>query len=199
MTSRRVCIAAALLTLALAIAGVLTEPKCGADRGLGPVIALELSTSATEVAALVTTPQCAAALRENTYADVVAFIPAFTTFLIAGALLIGRKLAAALFALGALCDWLEDAVMLHVLSMPLPTFEWLSALFFASRLKFLVLSLGIIVLGWAVKSTARGYGLLMMAGGALALCGLPLDHRLLMPGTLIAWLALAAFALRPAR
>jgi hypothetical protein len=199
VSARRACIAASIVVLALAIAGAVTEPKCGDDRGLGPVIAFELSTNATEVDALVTTPECRDALRQNTLFDIFVFIPAFTVFLIAGALLIGRKLAVPFFGLGAICDWLEDAVMVHLLGMPMATFEWLSALMIASRLKFLALSIGIIVLGFAARAAARVRGHLMIIGGAIAIVGLLLEPRLVMPGTLIAWFSLAAVALRPAR
>lgn len=185
------------MTLALAIAGVLTTPKsCGDDRGLGPILALELATNATEIEALLKTPECKTALRENTWADIVVFIPAFTTFLIAGAFLLGRKGAAAFFAFAAICDWSEDWVMLRLLDETAPG---LFSLFWSSRLKFFALSVGIIILGWVARTIARGYGWLMIIGGAIAISGLALDHRLLMPGTLLAWLSLAAFALRPAR
>jgi hypothetical protein len=199
VNSRRVCIAASILVLALAIAGIITTPKCGDDRGLGPVIALELSTNGTQVGALLTSPECISGLRENTLFDIFAFIPSFAVFLIAASFRLGRKIAAPLFALGAICDWLEDSVMLHILGMPMPTFEWLSALMFASRLKFFALSVGIIVLGWTAKISARVRGLLMIIGGAIAIFGLLIDHRLLMPGTLIAWFSLAAFALKDPR
>ena len=199
MTARRVCIAASILVLALAIAGIITTPKCGDDRGLGPVIALELSTNGTQVGALLTSAECISGLRENTLFDIFAFIPSFTVFLFAASFMLGRKIAAPIFALGALCDWLEDSVMLHILGMPMPTFEWLSALMFASRLKFFALSVGIMVLGWTAKTFARVRGLLMIIGGAIAIFGLLIDHRILMPGTLIAWFSLAAFALKDPR
>ena len=199
MNARRLTIAASLVVLALAIAGILTTPRCGDDRGLGPVIALELATNGSQVSALLNSPECIAGLRENTFFDIFAFIPSFTVFLIAASVMLGRKLAAPIFALGSICDWLEDSVMLHILGMPMPTFEWLSALMFASRLKFFALSIGVMVLGWTAKSTARGQGFLMIIGGAIAILGLVIDPRLLMPGTLIAWFSLAAFALRPTR
>jgi hypothetical protein len=59
-----------------------------------------------------------------------------------------------------------------------------------------LLSLGVIVLGFAVKASARTHGVVMILGGAIALCGLAIDARLLMPGTLVAWLALFVVALR---
>ena len=199
VNARRVTIAASILVLALAIAGIITTPKCVDERGLGPVIALELSSNGTQVSALLNTPECIAGLRENTLFDIFAFIPSFTVFLIAASFMLGRKIAAPIFALGAICDWAEDSVMLHILGMPMPTFEWLSALMIASRVKFFALSVGIIVLGWTAKTFARARGLLMIIGGAIAIIGLLINHRLLMPGTLIAWFSLAAFALRDPR
>jgi hypothetical protein len=185
----RVCLAFGVATLLLAIVGTIRTPKnCGEDGGLGPVVALELVRSSTELEALVRTPECAAGLRETTYGDMALFIPSFTAFLIAGALMIGRRLAVVMFGLGAVFDQLEDVVMLHLLDMPFATFEWLSALFFASRLKFLALSVGVVLLGWSVK---RAHGAAMVVGGGVAMLGVVIEHRLIMPGTLVAWIALA--------
>lgn len=201
MNFRRACIAFGVLTLALAIAGVVTTPRvCGEDRGLGPVLALELSVTAPEVRALVNSPECAAALRENTLGDMLAFIPAFTGFLVSGALMVRRRhrvalLSVLMFLVAGLSDEVEDVVMLHILDMPMATFEWLAALFFAVRLKFLLLSLGGGLLGWAVR-VERVLGAAMMAGALISLFGLVIDPRLLAPGTLVAWLGLLMLAMR---
>ncbi|MDP1829495.1 MAG: hypothetical protein Q8L48_39880 [Archangium sp.] len=202
MKFSRACMTLGALTLLLALAGIATTPKtCGDDRGLGPVLGLELAVNASEVSALVRGPDCAAALRENTLTDMVAFIPAFTAFLVCGALMVSRKhrlavLAVPVFVLGGLSDEVEDRVMLALLELPHATREWLIALFFAVRLKFVLLSLGVIIVGAAVARAERLAGAAMITGGLVALCGLLLSHQLLMPGTLVAWVALLVLAIR---
>lgn len=189
MTPARLCLAFGILTLVLAVGGIVTTPKtCGDDHGLGPILALEFATSAQQVQALVNTPECAAAQREATLADMAAFIPSFTGFLICGALVVRRtrraaKWAVPMFIVAALSDEVEDTAILRLLENPADAA--IGVLIVAVRLKFLMLTLGVLV-----ARAERVAGAFMVLGGAVALTGLMFEPRILMPATLVAWVAL---------
>ena len=125
---------------------------------------------------------------ETTLADMVAFIPSFTGFLICGALVVSRtrraaKWAVPMFIVAAVSDEVEDTAILRLLENPADAA--IGVLIVAVRLKFLMLTVGVLV-----ARAERVAGAVMVAAGAVALTGLMFEPRILMPATLVAWVAL---------
>lgn len=204
---RLACLIAGALVLAISLVGIAVTPRaCGPDGHLGPVIALEVARSTDDVSRVFGEGECAsklaAALREGTRADQLAFIPAFVAFLSLGALLFGTRdksiagLGVASAVLGGLCDEGEDWILLGILDHLPGHGAPFGALFWLVRSKFVLLSLAAGCIGWlAIRSSGkleRVLGILMLIGGvvcALGTLGVAF-HRLLVPGTFLAWLSL---------
>lgn len=193
--------------LLVSLAGSVVTPRaCGPDGGLGPVIALEVVRSSADVSRLFGAPECAAvlakALRQGTVVDQWLFIPAFVAFLSLGALAFSERgtrigwAGVASAVLGGVCDEGEDQILLGILNDLPGHGASFDALFWFVRIKFVLLSLAAACIGWLVFRSALGrervLGVLMLVGGAVCSVG-TLDawlHRLLIPGTFVAWLSL---------
>lgn len=204
---RLACLGAGGLVLAISLVGVVITPRaCGSDGGLGPVIALEVARSADDVARVFGTGACGAslakALREGTFADQFLFIPAFVAFLGLGALTFSPRgvrlawLGVASALLGGLCDEGEDWILLGILDDLPGHGAPFGPLFWLVRCKFVLLSLSSACVGWLVMRSElpreRTLGALMLLGAgmcALGTLGVGV-HRLLVPGTFVAWLSL---------
>jgi hypothetical protein len=169
------------------------------------VIALEVARSTEDVSRLFGDGSCASelakALRDGTFADQFVFIPAFVAFLSFGALAFserGRRIAwlgVTSAVLGGLCDEVEDRILLGILTDLPGRSANFDALFWFVRGKFVLLSIAAACIGWLTFRSAlpreRVLGVVMMMGGAVCGAG-TLDasaHRLLIPGTFVAWVS----------
>ncbi len=140
--------------------------------------------------------------------DVIAYIPAFTAFQLFaawglranGRLLTILSINLALIAAG--CDLLEDNQLLLLSSAMragnAPDPAMIDALFWLVRIKFGLLALNGVLLGWLIGRWS-GWGWqvarwVMVAGGAIGLAGLFMP-QLLSPGIGLAWLTLLIVAI----
>lgn len=180
-------------------------------QGGNPMLRFEMVTSAQEMATLFGNDPCrtrlATAMDAVNHIDVMAYIPAFTLLQIFAAMGLwrhGRAVAimailAALVAAG--CDFLEDAILttktFELLQYGAVDGDAIAVLVLLVRLKFTLLSVAAILLGYLVRGDGgwwRWVGFAIMAGGVIGLLGV-LIPVVLGLGIGIAWLLLIAAAL----
>lgn len=182
MTTRatwRWCAAAGLLTfIASSGFGWIGPPQlCGPGFGkLSAVISFELVRSPAEVATLFGAEPCRgamlSAMRRAQWWDALAFIPAYTAFLMLAAAAITRGrwmwVAGAVLLAGGLLDEVEGALMFAAMN-PLPgtqaIIDWLVPVV---RTKFALLGIGSAMLGGLLIATRNW---LAMVVGAVAAFG----------------------------
>jgi len=183
---------------------------CGPSGGASAVIALELVRSVEQVIALFGSEPCTsrlvAAQREALWLDMLGFIPAYTAFLMLGAVALrrsGLKLALAalsVFLLAGAFDEIEGLVMFRILAHLPGTPELFTGLFWTVRPKFALLGLGEILLAamlWRGPLLAKIAAGPMLAGGLVSLWFLftaPHDPTM-MKAHSYAWMALLVVAL----
>ncbi|MEK6541096.1 MAG: hypothetical protein AABZ45_03135 [Pseudomonadota bacterium] len=218
MTSTRLlwalCLLAALVMIGAMIAftGVPGQMACDGGTALDPLLRFEWMTTPAEFARFFGVDPCRTQLSLTMDAmnriDVAAFIPAFTAFQLFAAWALRRdgRLAAFFVINAALiaggCDMLEDRVLFNLAAIARmgdavdPV--WFGQLFWFVRVKFALLALGAIALGWLVgRRPGRGWMVacwMMMAGGAASVFGIFIP-QLLTFGTAIAWLILLIVAI----
>lgn len=214
MTGARLWIACALIgvvTIAISIGfGMIPNiAGCGDVGRAGSIIAFELVRTPADVAALFGQPPCTGpfveAMRLATWIDALAFIPAYSAFLITGLLALrpnGRIVSLAGIAailLAALFDEIEGVQLFRIMAdLPgrQPVIDLLIPLV---RGKFALLGLGALAIGWLLAKpggVGRITGLLVTIGGALTMVGLYGDDnaRFLTLGSAISWLTLLGVA-----
>lgn len=208
------CLIAALVMVAamIAMGQVPHQVACDGDASLRPILRFEWLISTAQFQHLFGAEPCrsqlALAMDAVNRIDVMAYIPAFTAFqLFAAWAMRANGRLAALFVINAAliaagCDMLEDRVLFNLAAMarmgdgvdPI----WFVQLFWFVRVKFALLALTAIALGWLVgKWPGLGWAAarwLMMAGGAVGLAGLVWPH-LLAPGIGAAWALLFVVAI----
>lgn len=207
-----VIVALAMIAALTMLRGVPGQIACDGGVALDPILRFEWMTSHGEMATLFGTNPCATRLALAMDAvnriDVMAFIPAFTLFQILGAMALrprGRWLA--LFAINmaiiaAGCDLLEDRILFSLSLMArtgdVPDPIWFAQLFWFVRVKFALLALVAMILGWLVSNRAgrggRAAGSAMIGGGLIALAGLA-SPALLGLGIGAAWITLLIVAI----
>lgn len=207
----RWCLAAGVATfIASSGFGWIGPPQlCGP--GYGPfsaVLSFEFVHSPAEVARLFGGGPCRtamlAAMRRAQWWDALAFIPAYTAFLIFGTIAAGRGAwrwaTVAMLVAAGLLDQVEGALMFAVMRA-LPgtqaTIDWLIPVVHA---KFALLALGTVAIGWMLGARQRPLamiaGLAIVGGGLVSLYGLMhLPDARLMSGMTWALTALLITAL----
>lgn len=170
-----------------------------------PILAFELVRSTAEVAALFP-PDCravaAAAQVKGLWLDNLAFIPVYTGFLVLCLLALGRdrpKLVGllhagvAMTALAAVADYWENSRLMLILADLPGSQATIDQLVPAPRLKFGLLGLVVILVGFALQGIGgwrRIAGLIALTGGAISLFGLFGNAQWLHIGALLGWLPL---------
>ena len=179
---------------------------CGDSGDLGSIIAFELVRTPAEVAALFGEQPCRtaflSAMRQATWLDALAFIPAYSALLILSLIALrryGPKIALAGIAatlLGAVADEIEGVLLFQIMD-PLPgsqsAIDWLIVMV---RAKFALLGLGTALAGWLLVVRRNGFG--WLAGAIIALGGIVTLSILLgdnfaptmVLGATVAWAAL---------
>lgn len=183
---------------------------CGTTGGpldqVGPIIAFELARTPAEVAALFGSDPCRSAFvnaqRSALLLDAMGFIPAYTAFLSLASHAAARRwrwpVIAGLIAAG-LCDEVEGGLLAAILrDLPGSTAVF-AALSVEVHLKFALLALGTMAIGAFLiarrRMVAGLFGLVVLAGGAVALYGvLGLPDPVMMQGFALGWFALLAAA-----
>lgn len=179
-----------------------TEP-CGSTDGMPAILAFELVRTPEDVDALFGSEPCrgqlTGAMDQINTIDIFAFIPAFTSFLILGALAMqgsGRWIAllAVLAALAAgLCDQAEDQILLKITASLPGTQSQIGWLFWIVRGKFALLGVAPILIGFLMQRLDRmekTLGVIMIVGGVVAVAGTFGSYGLMMPGIGVGWVAL---------
>lgn len=208
----RWCALAGLATLIASILfgriGGLTP--CGPSGGAGAVIAFELARSAGDVLTLFGSEPCTsrliAAQRSALWLDLLAFIPAYTIFLLSAVAALHRtNLGVAMFAfnlflIAGVLDMLEGVILFKVLNEFPGEARQFTGLFWIVRAKFAFLALGEVLLAlmlWRGAIAAKIGAGAMAAGGVVALGYLLRDPYApaMMKGHLVAWSALLGVAL----
>jgi hypothetical protein len=207
----------AVIVIGMMFGQIPDQVACDGDTALGAVLRFELVTSPADVARFFGTGDCL--LRLTTAMDAVnrldslAFIPAFTLFQLFAAFALRRQalgdgwcrlvafgvINAALVA-GA-CDYLENIHLLEtgwaVRSGNPADAAAINQLYWLVRVKFALLGLASIGLGWLVtRRSGAGWriaGGAIMLGGTVTLVGLA-AHALLAPGLMLSWSALLGVA-----
>ena len=212
------CLIAALAMIGamVAMGQMPNQTACDGDASLRPILRFEWLTSVAQFQHLFGADPCrsqlALAMDAVNRIDVMAYIPAFTAFQLFAALAmrgptgVGGRLAAlfvinaALIAAG--CDMLEDRVLFNLAAIarmgdgvdPI----WFAQLFWFVRVKFALLALCAVALGWLVgRRPGMGWAAarwLMIGSGAVGLAGLVWPH-LLAPGIGAAWAVLFVVAI----
>ncbi|MGH6615600.1 hypothetical protein [Sphingomonas sp.] len=182
---------------------------CGPIGDLTPIIAFEFVRTPAEVALLFGSDPCRSALvaaqKTGLLLDEFGFIPAYTAFLILGALAAGsrgtlRTLTIVALAIAGLSDEIEG-VLLYAILRDLPgTQSLLDPLWWAVHVKFALLALGTAGIGVALIAARKwltgAFGLILLGGGLYALYGLTIFPRgSMMTGFVLAWFALLVAAL----
>ena len=201
----RVCLAAGVVIIVVQgwMGTVENTDPCGSTDGMPAILEFELVRTPDDVGALFGSEPCrsqlADALDQINTIDIFAFIPAFTSFLILGALALrgsGRPIAflAVLVALAAgLCDQAEDQILLDI-SANLPgTQAQIDWLFWLVRGKFSLLGVAPILIGFLMQRLDRmekTLGAIMIVGGVVAVAGTFGTYGLMMPGIGVGWVAL---------
>ena len=180
---------------------------CGDTGGLSPIIAFEFARTPAEVAALFGGEPCrsalAAAQRTGLWLDAIGFIPAYTAFLSLAARALAGRWALPIIAglvIAGLADEIEGVVLFRILDTLPGTQALLDALFWAVRLKFLLLGLATgmvaVLLVATLRQVAAGFGIVAAFGAAQALLGFfepaPAD---MMRGFTLGWVSLLVVAL----
>lgn len=180
---------------------------CGPSGGLSAIMAFEFVRSPAEVGALFGAEPCRstliAAQRTGVLLDNFGFIPAYTVFLALAALATGigwRRWLASVLLVAGLSDEIEGVLLWTILGALPGTQAQIGALGAAVHLKFALLALGTFGVGWAVRSTTRGWwrlpGLVVAAGGLYAALEFALGNvGAMMQGFTVGWFALLATAL----
>ena len=206
-------IAAVVMTVVMVLMGqVPHQLACDGDAVLPPILRFEWMTSTADLASLFGDDPCrsqlSAAMDAVNRIDVMAYIPAFTAFQLLAAWALrwdGRLLAivainAAIIAAG--CDLLEDRTLFLMSwtarSGQVPDAALFAQLFWFVRVKFGLLAIAAILLGWLVgRRAGPGWQVarwLMVAGGTVGLAGL-VWPQLLAPGIGAAWAVLMVVAI----
>lgn len=171
-----------------------------------PIVALELARTPAEVAALFPAPcraELVAAQMQGLRIDTFGFIPVYAGFLIASAIAakgiaapMARRLAGpavALTLLAAGSDLVENGRM-HAIVSNLPgTPAQIGVLMIASRAKFVLLGLALMLIG-ILHANSRGWprwlGWAIALGGPLCAFGALFNAPLLPLGASLAWFSL---------
>ncbi|MES2056991.1 MAG: hypothetical protein V4564_13730 [Pseudomonadota bacterium] len=183
---------------------------CGPAGDLGAIIAFEFVRTPAEVALLFGSDPCRSALiaaqKTGLLLDAFGFIPAYTAFLILGALAAGgrgsrRMLIIAMLVIAGLSDEIEGVLMYAILRDLPGTQSLVDLLWWAVHIKFALLALGTAGIGVALiagrKWLATVFGLILLGGGLYALYGLTLfPAGGMMIGFTLAWVALLVAALQ---
>jgi hypothetical protein len=192
--------------------GMIPNIESCAETGgnLGSIIAFEIVRAPADVATLFGEEPCRgqflAAMRHATWVDALAFIPAYSAFLICGMIALrsrGPKIAAAGVAavlLGALFDQIEGVQLFAIMANLPGEQSTIDLLIPMVRGKFALLSLGALAIGWLIARIGGVWpvvGLIVTAGGAIMLFGTTNDAQtpLLGLGGLISWTVLLATAI----
>lgn len=208
----RWCAVAGVATLSAAVAfGRIPDlAPCGSySGGAGAMVAFALARDATDVVALFGSEPCAsrliAAQREALWLDMLAFIPAYTLFLLSALAALWRTnwgvamVAFNLILLAGTMDMLEGAILFRILG-EMPGIERsFTGLFWMARPKFALLGLASVALALMLW---RGNGLSKIAAGVMAAGGVvsfvylfkaPHDP-VMIRGHMVAWGALLIVA-----
>ncbi len=214
MTSKdwwRLCLAAGFIVIVIQVAMGTTQntEPCGPAGGLPSILAFELVRGPEDVAALFGDDPCRSRLVEAmnriNMIDAWAFIPAFVSYLVLGALAVrahGRTIAslAIITAIAAgLCDEAEDQILLNITGDLPGTQVQIAWLFWLVRAKFALLGISPILIGILLFMQGRlekFLGVVMIVGGAIAVIGTLGTYILLGPGIAITWIALLMAAMR---
>lgn len=209
------CLISALVMIGamVAMGQVPHQTACDGDAPLRSILRFEWLTSGAQFQQLFGAEPCrsqlALAMDGVNRIDVMAYIPAFTAFqLFAAWAMRGHGRLAALFVVNAAlvaagCDMLEDRVLFNLAAIArmgdgVVDPVWFGQLFWFVRVKFGLLALAAIALGWLVgKRSGLGWSAarwLMAIGGVVGLAGLVWPH-LLAPGIGVAWAALFVVAI----
>jgi hypothetical protein len=209
------CAGAGLVTMIISFYfGMIPNIEACAETrpGLGSIIAFEIVRTPADVATLFGTEPCRgqflAAMRHATWVDALAFIPAYTAFLVLALIALrgrGPKIAAAGAAavvLGAIFDEIEGVQLFTVMAALPGEQSAIDILIPMVRGKFAFLALGALAIGWLMARLPGFFwgiaGLIVTAGGAVMLFGVSSDAQaaFLGLGGAISWgtLFLAAIA-----
>ena len=144
-----------------------------------------------------------AAQRQGLWLDSLGFIPAYTAFLILS--LVGlrterpgiaRRIAGtgiALTLIAALCDQFEGIQLFQILGNLPGTQSTIDLLMPAVRIKFGLLALVIMLIGWLhlqMPGWRKPAGAVIAIGGLWSLAGLFIERGWLLQGSAVAWLIL---------
>lgn len=188
---------------------------CGDTGGLGAILALEFARTPAEVAALFGTEPCRspliAAQRTGLWLDALGFIPAYTAFLCLAAWAAGGRLASPVIAallVAGIADQVEGALLFAILRRLPGDGATLAALFWAVRLKFLLLGLGTLAIAvllvvhrqrwrWIEWNVVRVVGGLAIGFGAFSALGklFAMPAPGMMTAFAMAWFTLLLIAL----
>jgi hypothetical protein len=144
-----------------------------------------------------------AAQRHGLWLDSLGFIPAYSAFLILS--LVGLRTEDSRFAqrmtgtgivltlIAALCDQFEGIQLFRILGDLPGTQSTINLLMPAVRIKFGLLALVIILIGWFhlhMPSWRKAAGAIIAIGGLWSLAGLFIERDWLLQGSAVAWLML---------
>jgi hypothetical protein len=210
-TAWRLCVLAGLVAFVVSwgfgqIAGLA---PCGpTPGGLGSIIGFELARTPAEIAAMFGAEPCrsrlAAAQIDGLWLDALAFIPAYTAFLVlaAAAACRGwlRKAVVAMLLVAAIGDEIEGLVMAGIMRALPGTVAQLGQLYWAVHIKFALLALATALIGLAVlrggSLLAALLGVVVWVGGMAAIYGFGhLPAPIMMTAFSYAWFALLATAI----
>lgn len=206
------CVLAALVMIGamMAMAGVPGQAACDGTSG-NAMLRFEFVTSEAQLAALFGREPCLTrlvmAMDAVNRIDMAAYIPAFTAFQIFAALGLWwrrRRLAAVVMAaalVAMLCDYAEDMILMtktaELMLSGSADGDALVLLMPLVGVKFALLALAAMLLGWAVRADGGGWrwaGVVMMAGGAVSLIGVVVP-TVVGAGIGLAWVVLLGVAL----
>lgn len=178
------------------------------------VLAFEYARGPSDIAAIFGSDPCrstlVAAFRAHSWLDILAYIPAFSTFHIVAALALrskGPSLARAVIIcalIAAFCDLSEDRILLGLLDAvsagtgePVAVSDWL---YWFVSVKFALLALNAMLFGLLLMRGAmpdKAAGALAMLGGIIAMAGVTSRNLadLLALGIGAAWLAIFLIAI----